>query len=178
MSSPQGVGIKNTDDEIKSAVWADEIKPNGNEVKMLYSDSIGGSPASGSIGDKLSRLISESGSGTLNDSNTFDTITPTKLPTKLHVVFDVSNIANNGDDFTLEIKVGVSGSEKVVAYYKVTHDGTNRSIDTGGGTASVVKVERIDVSDIMVYTGEQVVVSRIKNSATDREVPYKYAGGV
>jgi len=125
-----------------------------------------------------SRMLSDSGTGTLNDANPSATIVPDSLPTKIHLIFDISNLNNAGDDFTLEVKVGVSGSERVVAYYKLTSDGTDITCDTGSGTGNVIKQRRIDISDILVYNNEQVVVSRTKNSATDRDVEYKYVCGI
>ncbi|MHC1623457.1 MAG: hypothetical protein ACXQTR_02560 [Candidatus Methanospirareceae archaeon] len=124
------------------------------------------------------KMVSDSGSGTLNDANPSDTIVPASLPTKAHIVFDISNLNNADDDFTIEVKVGASGSERVVAYYKLTSNGTDITCDTGLGTGSIIKVRRIDISDILCFTGEQILVSRTKNSATDRNVDYRYLCGV
>ena len=118
------------------------------------------------------------GSSTLNDANPSDTIAPSSLPTKMHVIFDISTIIVAGDDFTLEVKVGAAASERVVAYYKITSDGTDTTVDTGSGTGAVIKQRRIDISGILVYTGEQVLLNYTKNGATDRNVAYKYTGGV
>jgi hypothetical protein len=115
-----------------------------------------------------------SGSATLNDANPSDTIIPSSLPTKMQVILDISTIIVAADDFTLEVKVGASGSERVVAYYKITSDGTDTTIDKGSGTGAVVKQRRIDISDIMVYTGEQVLLDYTKNGAADRNVLYNY----
>jgi hypothetical protein len=127
---------------------------------------------------KTDLMNSTSGSSTLNDANVSDTIVPSSLPTKMHVIFDISTIIVAADDFTLEVKVGAAASERVVAYYKITSDGTDTTIDTGSGTGAVVKQRRIDISDIMVYTGEQVLLNYTKNGATDRNVLYKYVCGV
>ncbi|MCW3140572.1 MAG: hypothetical protein N2V72_00105 [Methanophagales archaeon] len=124
------------------------------------------------------KMLSDYGTGTLNDANPSATIVPDSLPTKMHLILDISNLNNANDDFTLEVKVGVSGSERVVAYYKLTSDGTDITCDTGSGTGSIIKQRRIDISDILVYNNEQVVVSRTKNSATDRDVEYKYVCGI
>jgi len=127
---------------------------------------------------KSDLILSDSGTGTLNDANVSDTIVPASLPTKAHIAFDISNLNNANDDFTIEVKVGAAASERVVAYYKLTSDGTDITCDTGSGTGNVIKQRRFDISDILVYTGEQVIVSRTKNSATDRNVDYKYLCGV
>lgn len=125
-----------------------------------------------------SNIVSKSGTATLNDANVSDTIVPTTLPTKMNIIFDISNLNNNLDDFTLEAKVGVSGSERVVAYYKLTSDGADITIDKGSGIGAVVKQRKIDISNILVYTGEQVLLNYTKNGATDRNVTYKYVCGV
>ena len=123
--------------------------------------------------------IPDSGTGTLNDANTSDTIVPSILPaSKVHITFDINNLNNNGDDFDIEVKVGVAASERVVSYYNLTSDGTDITADTGSGIGAIIKQRRIDISDILVYTGEQVVVELTKNSATDRNVPYNYVCGV
>ena len=127
---------------------------------------------------KTNLLNSALGSSTLNDANPSDTIVPSALPTRIHVIFDISTITVASDDFTLEIKVGASGSERVIAYYRITSDGTTTTIDIGSGTGAAVKQRRIDISNIMVYTGEQVLLNYTKNSATDRNILYRYVCGV
>ena len=130
------------------------------------------------IKSKTDLMNSALGTGTLNDANVSDTIVPGSLPTNMHITFDINNLNNNGDDFDIEVKVGAAASERVVAYYNLTSDGTNITADKGSGTGSVIKQRRIDISDVLVYTGEQVVVELTKNSATDRNVVYKYICGV
>ena len=131
------------------------------------------------IRDELTDLMnSASGASTLNDANPSDTIVPSSLPTKMHAIFDISNLNNNLDDFTLEVKVGAAASERVVAYYRLTSDGTDITADTGSGIGNKIKVRRIDISGILVYTGEQVLLNYTKNGATDRNVAYKYICGV
>ena len=132
----------------------------------------------GTIIAKTNLMISALGTGTLNDANTLDTIVPGSLPTSMHATFDIDNLNNNGDDFDIEVKVGVAASERVVAYYNLTSDGSNITADQGSGTGAIIKQRRIDISDILVYTGEQVIVELTKNSVTDRDVPYKYICGV
>lgn len=127
---------------------------------------------------KTDLINSASGSGTLNDTNTSDTITPSSLPTKMHLIFDISNLNNNNDDFDIKVKVGVTSSERVVSYYNLTSDGTDITADTGSGTGSTIKQRKIDISNILVFTTEQVLLSLTKNSATDRDVAYKYLCGV
>jgi len=127
---------------------------------------------------KTDLINSASGTDTLNDANPSDTIVPSSLPTKMHVIFDISNLNTNLDDFVLEVKVGVAASERVIAYYNLTSDGTDITVDTGSGTGAVIKQRRIDISDILVYTGEQVLLNYTKNSVTDRNVVYKYSCGV
>jgi len=130
------------------------------------------------IKSKTDLINSASGSGTLNDANVSDTIIPSSLPTKMHVILDISNLNNAADDFTLEVKVGAAASERVIAYYKLTSDGTDITVDKGSGTGSKIKQRRIDISDILVYTGEQVLLNYTKNGATDRNVAYEYVCGV
>jgi len=127
---------------------------------------------------KTDLLNSTAGTSTLNDANTSDIIVPPSLPCNIHIVFDISTIIVAGDDFTLEVKVGASGSERVVAYYNITSDGTYTTIDTGSGAVAKTKVRRIDISDVMVYTGEQVLLNYTKNGATDRNILYRYMCGV
>lgn len=149
------------------------------EVSIIHKTEIGGTTGEYAIDVYVKGgLISSSGTNTLNDANTSDTIVPTSLPTKMHVAFDISNLNNNLDDFTLEVKVGVSGSERVVEYYKLTSDGADITIDKGSGIGAVVKQRKIDISNILVYTGEQVLLNYTKNGATDRNVTYKYICGV
>lgn len=130
------------------------------------------------VKDKTDLLNSAAGTSTLNDANVSDTIVPPSLPTKMHVILDISTIIVNNDDFDLEVKVGVMGSERVVAYYNITSDGVDTTIDTGSGIGAVVKQRRIDISDIMVYAGEQVLLDYTKNSVVDRNVLYRYVCGV
>ena len=127
---------------------------------------------------KTDLINSASGSSTLNDANPSDTIIPSSLPTKMHVIFDISTIIVAGDDFTLEVKVGAAASERVVAYYNLTSDGADITVDTGTGTGAVIKQRRIDISGILVYGGEQVLLNYTKNGATDRNVAYEYVCGV
>ena len=127
---------------------------------------------------KTDLMNSASGSSTLNDANPSDTIVPSSLPCKMHVIFDISNLNNANDDFTLEVKVGAAAAERVVAYYKLTSDGSDITADTGSGIGNKIKVRRIDISGILVYTGEQVLLDYTKNSGTDRNVAYKYICGV
>ena len=127
---------------------------------------------------KSDLLNSTSGTSTLNDANPTDTIVPPSLPWKMHLILDISTIIVAADDFTLEVKVGASGSERVVAYYKITSDGTDTTIDTGSGTGAVVKQRRIDISGIMIYTGEQVLLEYTNGGGDSRDVLYKYVCGV
>ena len=127
---------------------------------------------------KTDLMNSASGSSTLNDANPSDTIVPSSLPTEMHVIFDISNLNNANDDFTLEVKVGAAASERVVAYYRLTSDGSDITADTGSGIGNKIKVRRIDISGILVYTGEQVMLNYTKSSVTDRNVAYKYICGV
>ena len=140
--------------------------------------------AAGDLGTDIAAIIaktdllnSASGSGTLNDANGSDTIVPSSLPAKIHLIFDISNLNNNGDDFTIEVKVGTAAAERVVGYYNLTSDGTDITADTGTGLGSVIKQRRIDISDILCFTSEQVIVELTKNGAADRDVAYKYLCG-
>ena len=126
---------------------------------------------------KTNLLNSASGSGTLNNANGSDTFAPSSLPAKVHLVFDISNLNNNADDFTIEVKVGAAASERVVAYYNLTSDGTDITVDTGTGLGSVIKQRRIDISDVLCFTSEQVIVELTRNGAADRDVAYKYLCG-
>jgi len=127
---------------------------------------------------KTDLLNSAAGSGTLNDANVSDTIVPSSLPAKIHLSFDISNLNNNLDDFTIEVKVGASGSERVIAYYNLTSDGTDITADTGTGLGSIIKQRKIDISNILCFSSEQMIVELTKNGATDRDVAYKYICGV
>jgi len=40
MNSPQGVGIKNTDTEIRDGVWSDGVKPDGADARKNTDDEI------------------------------------------------------------------------------------------------------------------------------------------
>ena len=127
---------------------------------------------------KTDLINSASGLGTLNDANTSDTIIPTKLPTDMHLIFSIRNIIVAADDFDIEVKVGPTASEDVVAYYNITSDGVDTTIDKGSGAGSIVKERKIDISSILVNTGEQVIVQYTKNGAISRDVLYKYLCGV
>ena len=157
-------GIKNTDAEIRDGIWGDSTKANGADVASIKA--------------KTDRLPPDFTSGTLNDETNNATISPANSPCSAHVTLDLSTIIVADDDFTLEVKVGVGGSERVVGYYKVTSDGSDTSIDTGSGTASKTKVRRTDISDIMIYTGEQLRLDYTKNSDTSRDVLYRFNAGV
>ena len=67
----------------------------------------------GLVKSKTDLMNSALGTGTLNDANTSDTIVPGSLPTSMHITFDINNLNNNGDDFDIEVKVGVAASERV-----------------------------------------------------------------
>lgn len=132
----------------------------------------------GLVKSKTDLMNSALGTGTLNDENTSDTIVPGLLPTSMHITLDINNLNNNGDDFDIEVKVGVAASECIVAFYNLTSDGTDITVDKGSGTGAIIKQRRIDISDILVYTGEQVIVELTKNNVTDRDVLYNYICGV
>lgn len=119
----------------------------------------------------------DAGSGTLNDANTSDTLTPTKRPCSMHLIFDISNLNHALDDFDIEVKVGTVGNEREVAYYNLTSNGTDITADTGSGTGIVIKIRRIDIQHILVAASEQVLVELTRNGPTDRGVPYKFANG-
>lgn len=130
---------------------------------------------------KSDLMNSALGSGTLNTATANPhtaTIVPTSLPTKMHLIFDISNLNTNTDDFEVQVSVGAAGNERVIAWYGLTSDGTDITCDTGSGVGSVIKQRRIDVSNILVYTGEQVIVSLKRNAGTDDTVDYKYLCGV
>jgi hypothetical protein len=127
---------------------------------------------------KTDLMNSALGTATLNDANPADTIVPTSLPTKMHLVFDISNLNNNGDNFDISVSVGTAGNERIVAWYNLTSDGTDITMDPGSGVATIISQRRLDLSNILVYSSEQVIVSRTKNSVTDRNVEYKYLCGV
>jgi len=123
---------------------------------------------------KTDLIRSDVGSGILNDDNTFDTIIPDSLPTNMHLALDISDLNHAGDDFTIEVKVGTLGNEQVVAWYNLISDGTNIKYDDG----TIIKQRIIDISDILVCSAKRVIISRTKNSITDRDVPYEFMCGV
>lgn len=127
---------------------------------------------------KTDLINSATGSGTLNDANPSATIIPTLLPTKMNLTISINNLNNNGDDFDIEVKVGPSGSEETEYWVNLTSDGSDISADSGNGVSIVIKQRRIDISNITVHASEQVVITLTKNSATDRDVAYKYSCGV
>ena len=122
----------------------------------------------------LEALTATTGSGTLNDANTSDTIVPTTRPCKTELVLDISALNNASDDFTLDVKVGASGSEKMVAWFNLTSDGTDITCDTGSGVGFVIEQRRLNIMDITVLANEQMIITRTKNGSTDRNVPYAY----
>ena len=124
--------------------------------------------------------IGEEGSGTLNTATANPhtaTIVPISLPTKMHIEFDISNLNTNLDDFEIQVSVGVAASERVIAWYGLTSDGTDITADTGSGSGSVIKARRIDISGIQIATGEQMIVSLKRNAGVDDTVDYKYLCG-
>ena len=130
---------------------------------------------------KSDLMNSASGSGTLNTATANPhtaTIVPSSLPTKMHIEIDISNLNTNTDDFEVQVSVGAAGNERVIAWYGLTSDGTDITADTGSGTGSVIKQRRIDISNILVYGSEQVIVSLKRNAGVDDTVDYKYLCGV
>jgi len=111
-------------------------------------------------------------SGTLNDGNPGDTLTPGTRPCLVDAIFDLTNLLNAGDDFELSISVGAGGSERVVAYYGVTSDGTDLFIDPGSGVPAAVAVRRLGVSGLLVADDEVVKLDYVKNSANSRDIAY------
>ena len=133
------------------------------------------------IKTQVDLINSASGSGTLNTATANPhtaTISPSSLPTKMHLIFDISNLNTNTDDFEVQVSVGAAASERVVAWYGLTSDGTDITCDTGSGVGSVIKTRRIDISNILVFTGEQVIVSLKRNAGADDTVSYKWICGV
>lgn len=121
------------------------------------------------------------GSGTLNTAIANPhtaTIAPPSLPIKMHIIFDISNLNTNTDDFEVQVSVGAAASERVIAWYGITSDGTDITCDTGSGVGTVIKQRRIDISNILVFTGEQVIASLKRNAGADDTVAYKYLCGV
>ena len=121
--------------------------------------------------------IGEEGSGTLNtatDNPHTATIVPILLPTKMHIEIDIHNINTNLDDFELQVSVGAAASERVIAWYGLTSDGTGITVDTGSGVGRVIKTRRIDISGILVNESEQVIISIKKNVGADDTVDYEY----
>ena len=130
---------------------------------------------------KVNMMNSDSGSGTLNTATANPhtaTIVPSSLPTKMHIEIDISNLNTNLDDFEVQVSVGVAASERVISWYGLTSDGTDITCDTGSGVGSVIKQRRIDISNILVYNSEQVIVSLKRNAGVDDTVDYKYLCGV
>ena len=115
------------------------------------------------------------GSGTLNDANTSDVIVPVSLPCLIHIMFDIINLNNASDDFNIEVKAGVAESERVVCWVNLTSDGANITLDNDTGTPQVIHIERLSLANIIVWTGEQVIVELTRNDAADRDVPYGWA---
>lgn len=130
---------------------------------------------------KTNLLNSASGSGTLNTATANPhtaTIVPSSLPTKMHLTIDISNLNTNLDDFEVQVSVGAAASEQIVAWYGLTSDGTDITSDTGSGVGSIIKIRRIDISNIKVSAGEQVIVSLKRNAGVDDTVDYDYLCGI
>jgi hypothetical protein len=124
--------------------------------------------------------IGEEGSGTLNTATANPhtaTIVPISLPTKMHIAIDIFNLNTNLDDFEVQVSVGTSGNERVIAWYGLTSDGTDITADVGSGSGSVIKTRRIDISGIRIASGEQMIVSLKRNAGVDDTVDYKYLCG-
>ncbi|GAI18844.1 unnamed protein product, partial [marine sediment metagenome] len=81
---------------------------------------------------KSDLMNSDSGSATITGTDS-DTIVPSSLPTKMHLSLDINALVAAGADNTIEIKVGVGASERVVAYYNLVGDGADITADTGSG---------------------------------------------
>lgn len=127
---------------------------------------------------KSDLINSDSGSATITGTDS-DTIVPSSLPTKMHLTLDINALVANGADNTIEIKVGAAASERVVAYYNLTGDGADITADTGSGVGAIIKQRKIDISNILVYTGEQVIIGNTKNDVGGNlAIPYKYICGV
>lgn len=124
--------------------------------------------------------IGEEGSGTLNTATANPhtaTIVPISLPTKMHIEIDISNLNTNTDDFEVQISVGAAASERVIAWYGLTSDGTDITADTGSGVGSVINARRIDIGGILVNESEQVIISLKRNAGVDDTADYKYLCG-
>lgn len=126
---------------------------------------------------KSDLINSDSGSATITGTDS-DTIVPASLPTKMHISLDINALIAAAADNTIEIKVGAAASERVVAYYKLVGDAVDVTADTGSGVATLIKQKRIDISNILVYTGEQVIIANTKNVGGDLAIPYNYLCGV
>ena len=129
----------------------------------------------------LDLMKSDSGADTLNTATANPhtaTLTPSSLPTKMHIEIDISNLNTNTDDFEVQLSAGVGGSERVIAWYGLTSDGVDITSDKGSGVGAIIKERRIDISNILVYTGEQVIVSLKRNAGADDTVSYKWITGV
>ena len=168
-AAPQGERVKITDYTSSSGTF-DHV---AFTASLAASDKI--QVVHPILVEAVEALTATTGSGTLNDANTSDTIVPTTRPCKTELVLDISALNNASDDFTLDVKVGASGSEQVVAWFNLTSDGTDITCDTGSGVGFVIEQRRLNITDITVLANEQMIITRTKNGSTDRNVPYAYA---
>lgn len=126
---------------------------------------------------KSDLINSDSGSASITGTDS-DTIIPSSLPTKMHLTLDISALVANGADNTIEIKVGVAASELVVAYYNLTGDGADITCDKGSGVGAIAKQRSIDISNIKVAAGQQVIIENTKNDVGGNlAIPYDYLCG-
>ena len=114
------------------------------------------------------------GSDTINDAAWLFLITSPILPIKGSLAFDLNALLNAGDDFELQIASGANGSERIIATYKITSDGADLFIDGGGGVPVKQERTRLNIDDITLFPGEDIVIGRVRNSATDRDILFSY----
>lgn len=123
-------------------------------------------------------MIVEAGSGTLNDANVSDTVVPLTLPSVLNVIFDITAIIVNLDDFILDVRIGAAASERIVFWNQITSDGVDIFIDPGNGVSVLTELRRVGIHGFKVGVGEQVLFNYTKNSANSRDIPYEWMLGI
>ena len=123
-------------------------------------------------------MIIEYGSGTLKDANVSDTLVPTTRPCVLNVIFDITAIIVNLDDFDLDVAIGAAAAEHIAFWNNITSDGVDIFIDPGDGVPVITELRRLDIRGLLVNAGEQVLLNYTKNSVNSRDIPYEWMLGI
>ena len=111
----------------------------------------------------------DSGSDTLDDTTIGVRITPDTLPCLIGLRLGISDLNNTDDDFTIDVSVGASESERCIEQYTITGDATDAVI-SACSLSGILHHKAISLNNILIGSGEVCLIELTKNSSTEREV--------